>query len=304
MIRRASECWPKILLDEYRRLAAIPEPFVAIEMLEMPNFQCRFLVDTMLRKLFPSGSDICGSVASVAWLKEGPKIVNVTPAQYQVLSNIDVRLELKDFSMPYPTMLVNLPEGLKHRYVIIHRYAADILILLTISHDHQDDVSTIIRQWPGRFVEESLDRYDVDLKNIAETSCQSLRVACNMMLAMSNYGCYSEYLFPKEVEQEKKFIAKGDRPGREGRTASDRLKEQPLLVCLDQHVRLCKHEKEDREESTPTGREVRTHFRRGHWCMQPYGPGNALRKPVLRPPVIVRADLLTVPASEITTTYQ
>lgn len=307
LVRRPQESLPLPLFIEHRRIAGLGVPYARIKTFgDSTDFFCEFTVPNNLRKigLQMTGADVCGQVASIEWIRQGPKIADVTEEQYQALSKVDVNLELKDFSAPYPCVLVNYPPGKTHRYTLVCRWTEEIMICASISHDNLNDITTVIRQRDGVFVEAALEKYAPDLADVAEECCCSLRVALNMLLAMANYGCYSEYLYPREVEQEKKYIAKGDWAGRDGRKASDRIKEQPVLLTLDRNVKLFRSHKSGSEPASKTGREMCCHSRRGHWAMQPHGPGGSLRKPVLRPPVLVRADKLVGDIADMNTVYR
>ncbi len=312
MIRRPSDLWHATLLSEYRRLANLSGPPVTMQLdIEegTTHFRCSPNVESPYFRFCREGQDYAGLLATVCWLREGPKIVNVTEEQFQALSNIEVRLSVADFSMPYPTMLVNMPEGKMHRCVILHRReTADdakvsVLVGVSVSHDHTHDIVNVVRQSESE-IEESLGKFygEVTSDEMEETRA-CLRVACNMALAMANFGCQSEYLFPKEVAAERKFILKGDRAGKSGRTASDRLHEQPMLVYLDRSVKLY-HREGGTEASETTGNEMPFHWRRGHWHTVLHGKGKTQRRLVLYPPTMVRADLMLVAAVDTTTTYR
>jgi hypothetical protein len=68
--------------------------------------------------------------------------------------------------MPYPTILVNMPPGKMHQYVILHRASCEptdpaqeaipMLIGVSISYDNQHDIVTIVRDRPSTEIEESL----------------------------------------------------------------------------------------------------------------------------------------------------
>ncbi len=56
-------------------------------------------------------------------------------------------------------------------------------------------------------------------------------------------------------------------------------------------VNLCGMEFEKTSEAHGVGSEMSAHWRRGHWRIQPHGPGRTLRKRVWIMPVLVRSDL-------------
>ncbi len=310
-IRRPADIWPGFLLDEYRRLARLPKPPVCLEP-DPDNdetcFRCTKTCDSPYFQYCQSGQDYAGLLATVAWLREGPKIADVTEEQWQALSRVEVRLPVSGFAMPYPSLLINMPPGKMHKYVILHRadldwrvwgHAAPVPVLIgcSVSHDNNHDVVTVARECGGEDLEASLGTFSLGVSSDeADSALLSLRVACNMALAMTNYGCQAGYVFPEEVARERKFIAKGDRPSRDGRKASGRLAEQPVLLKLDRTVELF-HRRGGHATAEQTGREMPFHWRRGHWRRLPNS------KLVLVKPCMVRADLLLVSPDETTTTY-
>lgn len=309
MIRRPQEVFNHpYLLNEYRRLAALPKFPIDFDTSYDPNeveFACRSNVFSPIFAICKNGVDFAGCIPLIQWFKEGPKIVDITEEQYQALSQVEVRLEVKDFRMPYPTVLVNLPPGLMHEMLIIHHMELQwhsgkkgVVIGDSMTRDHQNDIVTVIRQQNGVDMEVSLSKYDEGITTEeGDAAHLNMRVAVNMMLAMVNYSCQAEYLFPAEVAMEKKFIEKGNRPSREGRTASQRLAEQPMVVLLDRTVKLY-HRVGSKEPGEKTGGEKCFHWRRGHWRKRP-----DREKLIFVRPCMVRADKLLVDKSETTTTY-
>ncbi len=313
MIRRPSDLWIPSMLSEYRRLAAMPVLPVTIRCDPTDphtTFSCTRNVSSAFWAFCYEGQDYAGLLATVCWLREGPKIANVTEEQFQALRRVEVRLEVSDFKMPFPSLLVNMPVGKMYRCVILHScltpepHKLPIMIGASISRDHMHDIVNVARQREGIVLEESITKFIGDVtEEEGEGASSCLRVACNMALAMTNFGCQAEWMFPKEVEAEKKFVKKGNRAGRDGRRASDRLAEQPMLVFLDRNVKLY-HKEGSREGGVPTGSEMAFHWRRGHWHTVLCGKGKKERKLVLYPPCMVRADLMPVAsAMDTTTTY-
>jgi hypothetical protein len=293
------EMYPLALLEEFRRLARLPFPWATIEQEERPNFRIEFHAPTWLRKIVASGADGSSFIASVAQFKEGHKVVKVTEAQYTALANVDVNLELADFAMPFPTMTVVLPPGHLHRCCLVHRYSPDVLICSSMSTDNLDDITTVVRQAPGEFIEASLEKYDDDLLNVAERSTQTLRVSLNMLLALTNFGFRTDLLYPKDAENDRGLTKEDSERGRKARI---RLKEQPRLVQFDREVVL--HRSEGSHGIVGTGREASFHWRRGHWRAQAHGPKMSLRKRIFVAPVMVRADLLAGAEADVSVVYR
>lgn len=302
MIKRPSEALPlPSMLAEYRRLAALPPPIVSVRMLEPPNFQCHWNVNTWLRPMCPTGADILSVLSAVEWLRDGPKIVRVTKEQYQALAQVEVRLELNDFTMPYQAVLVDLSDcGGLHYACLAHRAEDGLLSLVSYSKDHKDDITTAIYQHDGRFVEASLEKFDDAAADVAAATCQTLRVTCNMLLALTNFGCQAKLIFPDEARRDRRLAAEqNDR----GRRAVVRLREAPQEITFWREVVL-HHTEGSRPKSDTTGKEMPFHWRRGHWKMVAHGPHHSLRKRAFIPPCMVRADLLTVEKSDTETIYR
>lgn len=297
-VRRPSDCWPKFLLDEFRRIARFPgSPIVMEAKTDDPEqFRCKPAVASWFFASCQRGQDYVGFAASIAWLKQGPKIADVTEEQYQALAQVEVRLGVSDFQMPYPTILVNMPAGKMHRYTILHRCTStdgvEILIGASISPDNKHDIVTAVRHVEGKEVEDSIGRFYGEVtEEEGRATHESLRVACNYTLAMTNFGHQAAYLFPAEVAEQRKHVAKGNREYKDGTTASVRLAEQPILIQLDRNVQLY-HREGSHEPGEPTGRELCFHWRRGHWRKQRVGKGLQETRIVFVKPCMVRADLL------------
>lgn len=302
MINRPSELFPGPMAEEFRRLANLPFPAAELRMLEKPNFECRWTTDTWLRRFAISGADISGMIAMINWLKEGPKIARATEEQFQALSQVEVRMELKDFSMPYPSVLVDLPPGHLHKAALLHRYTPEVLICNSVSHDNLNDVCTVIRQTPWEEMEVSLGRYyDGIQEDESQQTQRALRVACNLMLVMTSYGCKTAPVFPHEVVRDEKLAKEETERGAKAR---QRLKEVPYEVKLDREVVLYHRETRVREPGETTGKEMPFGWRRGHWHHVRCGTGGKDRKLILYPPCMVRPDKMIGDKGDYTTTYK
>lgn len=285
MIKRPEDAFPlKRLVDEYVRLGELPG-WCTVELVPgTVEYQAKLRAPTWLEPYLTTGAEYLGAVADVAWVAN-PISAYMSEAQFQALSRVDVPLKLSEVELPFPTVLVEMPPGKTHDYVIAHRYSEELLILKGASNDNRCDITTALFARPDRTVDEGLQKFDSTISDEeGEGMLAATRAALNFLLAMANFGCQCELLFPKDVERDRRLAARGDR------AASGRLRRKPRLLTLARDVVL-HHEEGPRPESTPTGREVSTHWRRGHWANQPHGPGRSLRKRVLRRPVLVRADL-------------
>ena len=311
-IRRCSDLLPPQLLTELRKVATHPGPLYHLKLapeIGRNHFLLKWGVGVKSRvvdTVQDSIPDIGQFIALANWLREGPKIVDVSKAQYRALANVEVRINLSDYQQPFNTVLVNLPPGHLHQSCLLSILNDDdggrCLVTCLMSGDHKNNIASFIG--PNSPLEVSLGKYDADCIELADYSTPNLRVAINMMLAMSNFGCMSDYAFPAEAAQEKKYIAKGDRPSRNGQTASMRLSQMPMLLTLNREVKLWHTHDNNRTAGEPTGREMPFHWRRGHWRKAKVGVGRTETKLVFVKPCMVRGDLLTTTPDTTTTIYK
>lgn len=306
MFRQVEDVCPRPMRGELLRLAKRDRNWVKWKGLpdvpgEQPNrYTCEIQQNTWLRKLWSSGADGFSMLALSLWLVDGPKIFRPTQEQCLALEQIEVRLELNEYAQPYPALLIDLPgEYAPFLSVLCHKDPA-ILNCCLVSQDHLHDITTTVAV-DGRPIEVSLQRYDDDCASLAAVSARALRIAINSCLALTNFGYQAELLYPKEAASDTR-LARENTP--RGERARDRLQTTPHLVTFTQEVIL--HHTEVRqasqESSEESRREVTSHWRRGHWAMQSYGPSHSLRKRILRKPVLVRADKLLSSGRDISNT--
>jgi hypothetical protein len=272
---------PKDLLDEslpfVEWFTNIPFEWNRIECIDEHEFKWT-INESVIRNNPPFNGCDWGSIISASeWLKN-PVSVQVTKEHYNVLSQVEVRLHLRDVQMPYRSMCVWLPKGMMHKAVLLHRYSDKVLIGTSYSYDNKDDVTTLVRDHEDEMVESSLSKFDETVGDAGKPTHHGLRVAINVLMCMMDRGFRTEYLRPKDIESDQR-LAKENTP--RGERARSRLKSA---------VRVCRFEKEERLHVGHTGATVACHWRRGHWAMQPYGPANTLRKRIYRAPQIINAD--------------
>jgi hypothetical protein len=302
-IKRPSDLFEELLVAELRRVAALPHPWAILEKEEYPNFRVKWRTDTWLSHACTTGADAAGLLAFSAWLKDGPVIARVTPSQFEALAEVEVNLEVSEIHLPYPCVAVDLTQtDSLFRVVLVHQYAPDVLILQQLTESHQDDICTVIRHIPGTYAEESLRRFYGDLGAVLRQSTRAQRVAINMLLALTHFGSFSELLFPKEAERDARLSLE---PTERGAKARMRLKEAPRLISFEREIILAKRvDSSGKDLPAGTGGEKGFHKRKGHWCLQPCGPGHSLRKRIFRAPVFVRIDKLVGAPADTTTIYR
>lgn len=282
------EIVPRILKDELLRLARLDRNWFKWEPVGEAGYQGRAMYPTWMRELWMSGVDGFSMWAASIALVDGLKVFRPTKEQCAALAQIEVRLSLSEYSQPYEAVVVQLPEHIGPFWSVLCHLSPGILTCVLHSVGNLNDITTTVAI-DGRPMELSLQRFDDDCKEESQYAVQALRVAVNSCLALVNYGTTTRWLLPKEVESDKRLtVKKAGTPAAE--RAKERLATAPSLLTFSQEVKL--HESVNGGGGDGhSGREMRTHWRRGHWAMQPYGPNHSLRKRILRKPVLVRADV-------------
>ena len=300
MFQRATDLFPRPFIDELIRLVRLDRNWVVLEPTDGMGFRTHVRYDSWVRPFVQTAGDLCGMWATSIWLADGPKVFRPTLDQCRALEHVEVRLHFEDYAQPYPALLVELPESGDYAPFtsVICFQSENMLIYKLHSRESVDDITTTIGRYQNRgLIEESLRRYEEDCLPLQGPATRALRVAANSCLALVSHEIASGYLFPKEVENDQRLARE---PTERGERARQRLPLHTVLVAFQREVVLHKTEG-GHSPGDPTGREVGCHWRRGHYAMQPHGPGNSLRKRILRLPVLVREDKFFGDASDTTT---
>lgn len=296
---RPTELFPKNLIIELLRVARINRDWVVAEPGTDPEtYVARFTVPTWVRAACNSGGDSFGMHGLSIWLLDGPKTFKPTREQCQALENVDVNLMLTDYAQPFPAMLVEVDYPPFSSVLCFHHKGMLSCTLHTKDHEH--DIITTVRQ-SERPVEDSLRKFDESCRVDAVLAAKALRVACNSCLALVHYGHMSEHLFPKEVANDRKLAAEQTERGQRAR---ERLPLAVQKISFSQEVRIHRTRTAHANETGVAGSSKGPHWRRGHWAMQPCGPGRSERKRILRAPVFVRFDLFVGDKADTETTYK
>lgn len=297
---RVNELIPQILVDELLRVVKLDKDWVRWEDVAENGFDYRayVTVPTKIKEFCTSGADYFSMKATSHWLYNGPKIFRPTKEQCAAMEQVDVNLLLEDYSQPYPAIMILLDYQPFHS-VLCYR-EEQILVCVLMSKSNIYDI-TSCHHSRNQLIESSLSKFDPECKKYGAQANKALRVACNCCLALSHYGHHTDYLYPQEAARDKRLARENTERGAKAR------KRLPLAVqqvTFSQEVVLHKTESHCSSNGEGTGKEVSCHWRRGHWASQCYGPKNTLRKRILRPPVLVRADLFVGELSDTVTTYR
>lgn len=312
MINRPSDLIPPRMVEELLALYRADPDWVRIEMDdgEGRGFVARPRYRTIFTAGIQDGRDYASVLALSHWLGQGPKIFRPTVEQCQALEEIEVSVTWQDYAQPYPAILIDFPAG---RYgtvgsmLIYHRPDAGFITFYGRRGTGDADlVRTQPLRRPGP-IEDRLKEYEPDCDDVKADAVRANRVAINSCLALTNLGCQSRVLFPKDLENDR-HLARERTP--RGERARDRVQMAPTLLALSHDVVLHRPAPRAHAVGDPDGprSEMSPHWRRSHWRAKPgYGEARARGETVplvLIPPVLVRADRLSGEVSGTTTVYR
>jgi hypothetical protein len=278
-------------------------PGTPADMLQFQHYRARCRHKTWLAQFIRSGQDFFAMHAESIWLVDGPKCFKPTPDQCAALENVEVRLTLDDYQQPYPAILIELPASYAPFYgVIVYRKADMLNCVLRSPRGEHDIVTTVGVSNRGEPIEKSLLRFDPDCCDDSKAAARALRVAVNSCLALANWPIVSALMYPHEAESDK-FLSRHAKNEDSQRRAAERLSLAVTRLSFEQDIAF-HHVEGGHDPSTPTGRQVTTHWRRGHWAMLACGAGRTERRLTFRKATLVRADLFTGDAANTTVSYK
>jgi len=282
VFQRISDVVPDGTRDELLRLVRTRRDWVTIHWLDDANFQGVIHLRTPIARAVRNGNDALAMYSLSVWLADGPKVFRPSPLQAEALSQVELRLALADYEQPFQAVLVDLPPGFGPFLSVLVAKVHGVLVCSLFSEGNRDDVVTVVST--KGTLEAAVNSVEPGISAEATAhAVAALRVAVNSCLALANYPHTVEFLYPKEAERDARLAKE---PTERGRRAASRV--HPQLATLDREVKL--HRCEGRTGSEPTGREVASHWRRGHWAMVACGEGRSQRRRVFRASVLVRAD--------------
>lgn len=245
------------------------------------------------------------------WLGEGPKIYTPSEEVCKSLAMVDMRIDPTDYRQPFDHFavdLTNFHEGSPYEICFVSQFKFGLVCTLGSSTKSGNGESVSILFQPHQETKEGKTLEELFCERVfreennwkdAEVISKCFRITFNSAIALTNFGGSLAYLLPGEIERDARLCLEDSERGERARMRT-RLQFQGIRL----HHEVSLHRQKGSHSTTvdgETGREVRTHWRRGHWANVAHGPQHSLRKLVFRPPVMVRADRATGDA--ITTHY-
>lgn len=285
---------PGQLLDELRHLSASPEPWFRMVPLEYPTFRCEITakLPPLIRRLSSesrdtqNGHELAGLLAISRWIKH-PVVIRPTQEQAESLKETSIDLELTDYEQPFEAVLVETPGCGDFYGCLCYKAEPEVMVTHLMSRNPLDWIVTPIRHREGVKLERAVSTlYDESLTDLLVQSRHAQRLALNLCLCLVNFGHKTEPLLPKQLRDDRELSKRNDDKGERARL---RVKES-LMRCDFKEPIIIRRATEKGSEDTDTGRHVKSHWVRGHWKMQPHGPGMSLRRKTLIRPYLTHAQ--------------
>lgn len=256
-------------------------------------------------------------------LGTGCKTVELNSEWCEQLDNTRVDAPCSQYHQPFDAMVVNFPAD----YATSRIVEAEFLDI-----DHAECFSTkttmmALVWWPNArvlMVEECLAhqkrtpliRWIVPIPNddrpLSEAlfcpdpqSESALRIALNTMLVMT----HAKPPTTRKMQMRKghKHRVRSLRKSKRDEEADlEELKQasMPTILAFSQDITLRFDDSRSSDDSEPTGRRNKPHWRRGFWRKQPFGKGLTNRKMIWIQPVLVNAKLFQGSLNNTETTYR
>jgi hypothetical protein len=322
---RPEKLFPKLLRDELLRLASVRVDWMTTAEMDGPypgdgpspglspdddpsmthyNIVKRVEARPWLRRMCTDGASWMGMLSASRWLHDGPKVFRLSAGQREALANVEVKLMLSEYRQPFPAVLVETEQPPFRSALVYHDPDCMTIVISLMTPDNLDDIITT-GNGPKCNLERTISKFDPEARTHSGAAHKATRIALNACLALTHYGCEAtKALFPGEQASDRGLVARG---GKSAAAAADRLLISPNLVTFSQEVVLHKERRATPAvdgQAGDSGREMSTHWRRGHWAKMACGVGRADRRLVFRRPVLVRADLFSGEGSATSVTYK
>lgn len=269
-------------------------------------------------------------------LAGGPKLFRPTWQQCEALEETDATFPFQMYKQPFPVVILEIPKEYqellikKHgvtngpSHVLVHHDAEREFISLSAFYNKRNIITHVT---PNReeyeTIEDSIVKnrerrmsHGVPLSKEDEAEFKVAevvqRLGMNFCMMMTMLGTKVQGPLDPTKLKELEVAAQGKRKGKTSNRAWKALQQlqgQMYLVKFEQEIDFY----DEIEEDTPVaaGQDIdmlrkspRTHWRRGHWRQQPYGPGRLLRKAKFIKPLLIRSKYFVGEHKDTSVTYE
>lgn len=265
-------------------------------------------------------------------LAGGPKIFRPTPEQCEALQHAEARYSFSDYRQPFPVIILEIPDGYKQmlkakygieespEYVLVNHDDINKFITVSAFYSRTNIITHITpdrKDYPT--IEDALEQNRHRRGNSSNLSASEFdaaenvqRLGFNFAMMMSLYTVkVSGPLDPSKYKQWQREANSRRGNGEFTNAAMNAQKNLAAAVSLiqfDQQVSFY-DEIEERIEIAQgvdiekLHKSPRSHWRRGHFAMQPCGVGRKERKMIFRKPLLVRAQYFLGDMKDAAVTY-
>lgn len=236
-------------------------------------------------------------------LASGPKLLRPTVEQCEALRYVDVNVSLQEYQQPFPSFVVDFPDEYRRklteefghecaRFTLnFHDEKTHYLLTYCVHNSKRASTGNIISpRSQYKTIEDAL-RFmtDDDGPDLQQGEVMQ-RIACNFGLMLTNFGAKSSGSLDPIAHARNQHQAK-NRKSHKARRAQAMLDAAFTGIGFEQDVVFYDTYSPTNGPSEPTGRVVKTHWRRGHFRRQRHGKGRNQTKLIFIRPCLINSEL-------------
>jgi hypothetical protein len=288
----------------------------------LSDLTCRFLHEVVAG----GQSALVESLCLSRMFADGMKSFELPTRSLEAFENYDLNVLCEDYHQPFPTFVLDLPEDYARARAVPFEFEQETP-LFAVFHwepevrslhaiivlDNGMSLTWHLMLTSGTIEERLREQVQGQLTGLRQSQEEGamaeavLRTGLNVALMATHYGTRSlgaENQGHLERTQTRLLKARKRGDANMVRCNETELALLPLRFCFQQSVQLFREERQPGEPGQPTGRRVRSHWRKGFWRRQRVGVGRSGVKLVAIPSVLVNADLLVGEPSLSGATYR
>lgn len=256
-------------------------------------------------------------------LIEGVKILDLEGVDFDSLEDIEINVSVEDYTQPFPTVVIKIPESYAKRFknleepqfVILHHDSKLNVIITTVILKRVETLLKVyglvlLNDFPtvekamSHVVGEEMFRDSDDIGKLEKHDYRSLIRAClNLCLLVDEFGL--KRVGPENpgfVNQLTRIRDRVKEPERR-RKAQEQINKEPIIYSFAREVKLSPPVPRIKGEGSNDKLLIDPHWRRAHFRMQPCGPGRTERKRIRIERMFIGKKRFGGDASETSTTY-
>jgi hypothetical protein len=284
------------------------------------NPQAPLLAQEMAQAMFLMGaSSVIEGYTMSKMLAAGPKVFAFDALTCEALENFELNVACADYQQPFPSVVIELPRDYIQKRVVPFDRGVHAPDFAVVHHDREQNVVMLIIRMSSHQVLTRLLKLDLapTLEEVWEMGRRSwgpedslamtpeenalgaaiCKLALNVCLLATTYGIKD--LGPNNPSYWERLKRQAKVAHKKGRERLDQVQlellTQPVRYAFAEEVVVFQREANSGEGGG--GGTVKPHWRRGHWRLQPCGPGRSERRRIAIPSVLVNGHRLVEAAA-------